>query len=96
MTMYGLQNNGLLKMTQASWVALVVKNLPANAGDATDAGLDPWVRKIPWRGKRKPAPVFLPEKSHGQRILADYSPWGHKESNTTEQWSTRHIKMTLS
>ena len=28
--------------------------------------------------------VFLPGKSHGQRSLAGYSPWGGKESNTTE------------
>ena len=27
---------------------------------------------------RQPTPVFLPRKSHGQRILGDYSPWGHK------------------
>ena len=45
--MYALQNNGLLKTTQASRVVLVVENPPANAGDATDAGLDPRVRKIP-------------------------------------------------
>ena len=43
-----------------------------------------WVRKIPWNRKWQRAPVFLPEKSHGQRILVDYSPWGHKESDTTE------------
>ena len=29
-------------------------------------------------------PVFLPEESHGQRGLEGYSPWGGKESNTTE------------
>ena len=29
-------------------------------------------------------PVLLPGKSHGQRSLADYSPWGQKESDTTE------------
>ena len=28
--------------------------------------------------------VFLPGKSHGQRSLAGYSPWGHKESDMTE------------
>ena len=28
--------------------------------------------------------IFLPEKSHGQRSLACYSLWGHKESNTVE------------
>ena len=31
--------------------------------------IDLWVRKIPWRRKRQPTPVFLPEKSHGQRSL---------------------------
>ena len=36
---------------------------------------DPWVGKIPWSRKWQHAPVFLPEKSHGQRSLAGYSPW---------------------
>ena len=35
--------------------------------------------------KWQPTPVFLPGKSHGQRSLADYSPWGLKESDRTEQ-----------
>ena len=35
---------------------------------------DPWVRKIPWRGKWQSTPVFLPGKSHGQRSLVGYSP----------------------
>ena len=46
-------------------------------------GFDPWVRKIPWRRKWQPTPVFLPGKSHGQWSLAGYSAWGHKESDTT-------------
>ena len=54
----------------------MVENLPANAGDVK---FDPWVGKIPWRRKWQPTPVFLPEKPHGQRILAGYSPWGHKK-----------------
>ena len=41
---------------------------------------DPWVRKISWRRKWQPPPVFLPGKSHGQRSLAGYSPWGSKDS----------------
>ena len=41
---------------------------------------DPWVRKIPWRRKWQPTPVFLPGESHGQRSLAVYSPWGCKET----------------
>ena len=46
-------------------------------------GFDPWVRKIPWRGKWQATPVLLPGKSHGQRSLAGYSPQGRKESNRT-------------
>ena len=44
---------------------------------------DPQVRKIPWR-KWQLTPVLLPRKFHGWRSLVGYSPWGHKESNTTE------------
>ena len=47
-------------------------------------GFDPWVRKIPWRKKWQPTPVFLPEKSHGQRSLVGYSPWGPEELDMTE------------
>uniref|UniRef100_A0A8B9YB93 Signal peptide peptidase like 2C n=1 Tax=Bos mutus grunniens TaxID=30521 RepID=A0A8B9YB93_BOSMU len=46
---------------------------------------NPWVRKIPWRRKWQPTPVFLPGESHGWRSLVGYSPRGHKESDTTEQ-----------
>ena len=67
---------------QFSWASLVaqtVKNSPAM--------WKTWVRKIPWRRDRLPTPVFLPGEFHGQRSLAGYSPWGHKESDTTEQLS---------
>ena len=36
---------------------------------------NPWVRKIPWRRKWQPTPVFLPGESHGQKSLVGYSPW---------------------
>ena len=71
----------------ASQVALVVKNLPANAGDANHR-FDPWVRKIPWSSKWQPTTVFLPGKFHGQRSLVGYSPRGHKELDTTEHSHT--------
>ena len=58
----------------ASEVVLVVKNLPANAGDIRNIGSIPRVRKIPWRRAWQPTPVFLPKESHGQRILAGCSP----------------------
>ena len=50
-------------------------------------GLDPWVRKIPWRREWLPTPLFLPGEFHGQRSLAGHSPWGHKALGTTE-WLT--------
>ena len=45
-------------------------------------GFDSWVGKISWRRERLLTPVFWLREFHGQ-----YSPWGHKESNTTEQLS---------
>ena len=46
----------------------------------------PWVRKIPWRRKWQPTPVFLPGKCHRQRSLAGYSPWDPK--NQTHDLAT--------
>ena len=39
-------------------------------------GFDPWIKKMTWRRKWQPTPVFLPRKSHRQKSLAGYSPWG--------------------
>ena len=47
-------------------------------------GFSPLVGKIQWRRKWQPTPVFLPGESHGQRGLAGYSPWSHKELDTME------------
>ena len=49
----------------------------------------PWEGKIPWMRKWQPTPVLFPGKSHGQRSLTGYSPWGHRESDTTEQLNTQ-------
>ena len=38
-----------------------------------------------WRREWQPTPVSLPGESHGQRSLVGYSPWGHKELDTTER-----------
>ena len=51
-------------------------------------GFDSWVGKIPWSRKWQSALVFLPGKFHGQRSLAGYSSWGHKELDTTEHMCT--------
>ena len=41
-------------------------------------GFNPWVRKIAWRRKWQPTPVFLPGKFHAQKSLVDYNPWGRR------------------
>jgi len=51
---------------------------------------DPWIRKIPWRRKWQPTPVFLPEESHGQRSLVGCSPQVSKESDVTERLHSLH------
>ena len=67
-----------LQYSWASLMAQLVKNLPAI--------WETWVQslggKIPWRRERLPTPVFWPGEFHGQ-----YSPWGGKESDTTERLS---------
>ena len=55
---------------------------------AKKCGFSPWVGKILWRRRWQPTPVFLPGKSHGQRSLEGYSPWGWKESYMTELLNT--------
>ena len=54
---------------------------------------NPWVGKIPWRKAWQPTPVFLPREAHGHRSLAGDSPWGHKESDTTEATYYAHTSM---
>jgi len=52
----------------------------------------PWVQFLGWEDTLEKimathslgCQVFLPGKSHGERILVGYSPWGCKESDTTE------------
>ena len=62
----------------------MVKNLPANAGDIRDMGSIPGSGRFPWWRAWQPTPELLPGESHGQRSLAGYSPWGHKELDMTE------------
>ena len=63
----------------------MVKNLPAKAGDARDADSIPGSIRSPGVGNENPVQYFLPEKFHGQRILASYSSWGLKELDMTKQ-----------
>ena len=67
-------------------VAQMVKNLPAMQGIQ--------VQSLSWKDVLEkgmlPTPVFLPGKSHGQGHLMGYSPWSHKESDTTERLIHTH------
>ena len=56
----------------------VVKNPPANAGDARDVGSIPGLGRSPGEGNGnpQPTPVLLPGKSHGWRSLVGCSPRG--------------------
>ena len=71
---------------QYSWASLVAQLVK----HCRRPGFDPWVGKIPWRREQLPTPVFWPGEFHGQRSLTGYSPWGHKESDTTEGFSYAH------
>ena len=59
---------------QHSLVVLVVKNLPANAGDVRDVGSIPGLGMPPEEEMATPTPIFLPGKSRGQRSLGGYCP----------------------
>jgi len=72
-------------------VALVVKNPLPYAGYTRDAGSIPGSGRPPRMRKWYPTPVFLLGESHGWRSLVGYSPWGHKESESTEHLSTQNI-----
>ena len=52
-------------------------------------GFDPWIGEVPWRRKCQPILVFLPGKSHGQRSLVGYSPWGHRTAHMNERLSKK-------
>ena len=55
-----------------------------SACSAEDPGSNPGSGRFPCRREWLPTPVFLPGKTHEQRSLVGYSPWGHKESDRTE------------
>ena len=57
----------------------MVRNPPDNAGDTQGPLEKEW----------QSTPAFLPGKSHGQRSLVGYSPWGHIESDRTERLRTK-------
>ena len=68
--------------------ASAIKNLPViqeTCRRHKRLRFESWVRKTLWSKKWQLTPVFSPGESHGQISLAGYSPWGHKELDTTEE-----------
>ena len=63
----------------------MVKNLPG----MRETWVQSQVSKIPWKMLWQPTPLFLPGKFHGERSLTGYSPWDHKELDTTERVTHR-------
>ena len=75
-----------------------LKDFPDGSGSKAsvynegDLGSIPGLGRFPWRRKWQSTPVLLHGKSHGQRSLVGYSPWGCKESDTTERLHFRHFE----
>ena len=69
----------------------MVNNLPA----MQRTGFEPWVVKFPWRRAWQSIPVSLPRESLWTEEPGVYSPWGRKESDTTERLSTAKHSVSL-
>ena len=69
----------------------MVKNPPAKAGDATDAGSIAGLGRYPGKRKWQPTPVFLPGETQGQRSLGGQGPGCHKEWNMTKRLSAHML-----
>ena len=83
-----LHMNSLLPVYWTYQMALVVKNLPANAGDVRDSSSIPGLGRSPGGGHGKSLQCSYLENPHGPRSLVGYSPWGRKELDMPEQLST--------
>ena len=71
-----------------------VSDSKESACNAGDPGSIPGVRKVPCRREWLPTPVFLPGEFQGQRSLAGYDPWGHKELDTTNTFTVDvHVRL---
>ena len=69
----------------------MVKNAPTNAGNIRDVVVISGSGGSPGEGNGNPLQYSCLESPHGQKSLAGYRPWGHKESDMTEQLSTASI-----
>ena len=70
----------------------MVKNSPANSEDIRNTGSVPRSGRSPGEANGNPLQYSCLENPHGQRSLVGYSPWDHKESDTTEQLITETLE----
>ena len=77
------QLNKQQKTKTFKWASLVAQMVKAPVCNAGDPGSIPGSGRSPEK-EMATTPVLLPGKFHGWRNLVGYSPWGHKESDTTE------------
>ena len=82
--------NTLTLLSRAEW-ASKCHSIKESTCQWGKLGFDPWFWKVSCRRKWQPTPVFLPRKSHEQRSLAGYSPWGCKELDMTEHIHTQEL-----
>ena len=68
-----------------------VRNLPVTQD--TQVSVSGFGR-FPWRRAWQPPPVSLPGKFQGQRSLAGYGPWGHRESDMTSTHTLKSVKFS--
>ena len=71
----------------ASQMALVVKNLPVNAGDVRDVGSIPGSGRSPGVGNGNPLQYSWLENPIDKRSLSRYSPWGLTVHGVTKSWT---------
>ena len=76
--------NSYLYKGRASQVAIVVKNPPANAGDSRDVGSIPGLGRSPGGEHGNPLQSSYLENPMDRGAWGGYSPWDHKELDTTE------------
>ena len=86
------------ELEDSSQMALVVKNMLANAGDIRDAGSIPRSGRSPGGEHDNPLQYSCLENLHEEKSLAGFSSWGCKESHmieATEQSCTHIVRMSM-
>ena len=81
---------------RVSPVVLVVKDMPASAGDVKKkkVGLIPESRRSPGWQHGNPLQYSCLENAHGQRRLAGYHSWGCKELDTRSNLACTHTPLS--